>query len=156
VVLTSRETTFSSTVTSGKRGSRRRRRRGSRSGAWATYWRMRGPAVLDFLRSTHVGRTAPPAEENWDSEGSEGDPGKQERVERKRRRRTEWRSKRSSDPRAPGIGFPWCGIGFLPFVIFLVRLWCVISFGEWGGEEAATEPGLGCSGIGAGRQTGLE
>ena len=33
------------------------------------------PAVLDFLRSTHVGRTAPPAEENWDSEGSEGDPG---------------------------------------------------------------------------------
>ena len=26
------------------------------------------PAVLDFLRSTHVGRTAPPVEENWDSE----------------------------------------------------------------------------------------
>jgi len=44
---------------------------GSRSGAWATYWRMRGvssPAVLDYLRSIHVGRTAPPVEENWDSE----------------------------------------------------------------------------------------
>jgi len=26
------------------------------------------PAVLYFLRSTHVGRTAPPVEENWDSE----------------------------------------------------------------------------------------
>ena len=26
------------------------------------------PAVLDFLRSTHVKRTAPPVEENWDSE----------------------------------------------------------------------------------------
>jgi len=25
------------------------------------------PAVLDYLRSTHVGRTAPPVEENWDS-----------------------------------------------------------------------------------------
>jgi len=25
-------------------------------------------AVLDYLRSTHVGRTAPPVEENWDSE----------------------------------------------------------------------------------------
>jgi len=25
-------------------------------------------AVLDFMRSTHVGRTAPPVEENWDSE----------------------------------------------------------------------------------------
>jgi len=25
-------------------------------------------AVLDFLRSTYVGRTAPPVEENWDSE----------------------------------------------------------------------------------------
>ena len=23
---------------------------------------------LDFLRSTHIGRTAPPVEENWDSE----------------------------------------------------------------------------------------
>ena len=33
------------------------------------------PAVLDFLQSTQVWRTAPPAEENWDSEGSEGDPG---------------------------------------------------------------------------------
>jgi len=33
------------------------------------------PTVLDFLRSTHVGRTASPVEENWDSEGSEADLG---------------------------------------------------------------------------------
>jgi hypothetical protein len=26
------------------------------------------PAVLDFLRSTYVGRAAPPVEENWDSD----------------------------------------------------------------------------------------
>jgi len=26
------------------------------------------PAVLDFLGSTHVGRTAPPVEGNWDRE----------------------------------------------------------------------------------------
>ena len=26
------------------------------------------PAVLDFLRSTYVGRAAPPVEGNWDSE----------------------------------------------------------------------------------------
>jgi len=26
------------------------------------------PAALDFLRSTQVGKTAPPVEENWDSE----------------------------------------------------------------------------------------
>ena len=30
------------------------------------------PAVLDFLRSTYVGRAAPPVEETWDS-GGEGD-----------------------------------------------------------------------------------
>jgi len=26
------------------------------------------PAVVDFLRSAHVGRTAPPVEEKWDSQ----------------------------------------------------------------------------------------
>jgi len=26
------------------------------------------PAVLDFFRSTYVGRAAPPVEENWDSD----------------------------------------------------------------------------------------
>ena len=29
------------------------------------------PAVLDFLRSTYVGRAAPPVEENWDSDFEE-------------------------------------------------------------------------------------
>jgi len=29
------------------------------------------PAVLDFLRSTYVGRAVPPVEENWDSEEEE-------------------------------------------------------------------------------------
>ena len=39
-------------------------------------WRVRdlladercSPAVLDFLRTTYVGRAAPPVEENWDSD----------------------------------------------------------------------------------------
>jgi len=30
------------------------------------------PAVLDFLRSTYVGRAAPPVEETWDSGGEGG------------------------------------------------------------------------------------
>jgi len=29
------------------------------------------PAVLDFLRTTYVGRVAPPVEENWDSDEEE-------------------------------------------------------------------------------------
>ena len=32
------------------------------------------PAVVDSLRSTHVGSTAPLVEENWGSKGSEADP----------------------------------------------------------------------------------
>ena len=31
----------------------------------------RSPAVLHFLRSTYVGRAAPPVEESWDSEDGE-------------------------------------------------------------------------------------
>jgi len=52
------------------------------------------PAVLDFLRSAHVGRAAPPVEENWTV-----------RMKWRRRRWPKWRSKQSSDPRASGIGF---------------------------------------------------
>jgi len=37
-------------------------------------WRV-GDLLVDFLRSTHVGRTAPLVEGNWDGGGSEGDPG---------------------------------------------------------------------------------
>jgi len=57
------------------------------------------PAALGFLRSTHAGRAAPPVEENWDS--------KDESVEAEAHEAEvgEWRSKRSSDPRASGIGF---------------------------------------------------
>ena len=29
------------------------------------------PAVLDFLRTSYVGRAAPAVEENWDSDGEE-------------------------------------------------------------------------------------
>jgi len=29
------------------------------------------PAVLDFLRTTYIGRAAPPVEENWDSNEEE-------------------------------------------------------------------------------------
>ena len=133
---------------------------------WGTYWRMRGPAVLDFLRSTHVGMTAPPAEENWDSEGSEGDTegegeerayeaegdGVEEQVE-------QWRSKRSGG--ASGVveeqaGSPWCEIGFVPFIISLVCLWCVISFRERrGGELLPSPPLLGAPASGRDGQTGL-
>ena len=36
------------------------------------------PAVLDFLRSTRVGGTAPPVEENWDSEDEAEETGADE------------------------------------------------------------------------------
>ena len=55
-----------------------------------------------------------------DGTGTVGDrrwvQGKQGRIERRRRRRrrTEWRSKRSSDPRAPGIEFLGAGSVSLP------------------------------------------
>ena len=75
--------------------------------------------------------------ENWGSEGLEAGPGGAGWVERRRRRRTEWRSKRSSGPRAPGIGFPWCGIGFIPFTLSLVCLWCVIFFRRAGGGRVS-------------------
>jgi len=60
---------------------------GSRSGAWATCCRMTGAArrVLDFLRSSHVRRTAPLVEENWMA-----------RKKRWRRRLAMGRIKRSS------------------------------------------------------------
>jgi len=32
------------------------------------------PAVLDFLRTTYVGRAAPPVEESWDSDEEEEEP----------------------------------------------------------------------------------
>jgi len=53
------------------------------------------PAVLDFSRSTHVGRMALPVDEIGTVRGRR----------RTRRKRTKWRSKRTSDPRASGIGF---------------------------------------------------
>jgi len=127
-------------------------------------WRVGGlladdrcsPAVSGgFLRSDHVGGRLHRRRKTG-TVRDRGIQGKQGRMECRRRRQMEWRSKRNSDPQAPGIGFPWCGIGFLPFVISLVRPWCVISFGERGGaRELPTEPVLGCSRIRAGRQTGL-
>jgi len=39
------------------------------------------PAVLDFLRSTQVGRTAPPVEENWDSEDEAEEAGADEAAD---------------------------------------------------------------------------
>jgi len=103
MALARRETTCLSTVTSGKsnspwcgRGSRKRQRRGSRSGMWATCWRTRGAAQRS---SASCG--APTLGERplqWRKAGTA-------RARRRRRRRTERRSTRSSDPRAPGIGF---------------------------------------------------
>ena len=60
------------------------------------------PAVLDFLRSTYVGRAAPPVEENWDSDEEE----EQRAVTAAGVMGEEEEPARSSDPRAPGILFP--------------------------------------------------
>jgi len=51
------------------RGSRRRRGRRSVRDLLAD--ERYSPAVLDFLRTTYVGRAAPPVEENWDSDEEE-------------------------------------------------------------------------------------
>jgi len=75
MVLTRRETTSSSTVTSWKdqqavmwaRVKEATKLKGMRVGDLLAYERC-SPAVLDFLRSTHAGRTVPPVEESWDSE----------------------------------------------------------------------------------------
>jgi len=64
------------------------------------------PAVLDFLRSTHIGRTAPPVEENWDSE-------EEAEVE-------EMGDGRSSDPRRS-----WYWVLFFVFSFCLSN--CVLS-----------------------------
>jgi len=73
VVLTRRETTYSNTVTGGKTsrprcGARVRERvkRKGRVGDLLAEERCSASA-LDFLRSTHVRRAAPPVEGNWDS-----------------------------------------------------------------------------------------
>jgi len=74
VVLTRRETASSSTATSGKANTAKVKevtKKGKQKwcvGDLPADERC-SPAVLDFLRSTHVGRAAPPVEENWDSEG---------------------------------------------------------------------------------------
>ena len=73
-------------------------------GTRATCWQT--TAVLDFLRNTYVGRTAPPVEENYESESSEADP---EEIEACRAEavgtRESLRSKRNSDLRAFGCLF---------------------------------------------------
>ena len=70
VGLTRRGTTCFSTVTGGRTSRPSFGRGGSRSGAWVD--ERCSPAVLDFLRSTYVGKAAPPVEENWGSDGRGG------------------------------------------------------------------------------------
>jgi len=53
--------------------------------------------VLDFLRSTYVGRAVPPVGENWDSVDEEEEVVEADEVEA-----VEGRA--SSDPRAPDVG----------------------------------------------------
>ena len=89
------------------------------------------PALLDFLRSTYVGRAAPPVEESWDSEDEE----KWWRRAR-RRRRGRW-NVRSSDPRAPGVLLLFffyllcrgaCFVWLLCWLVFCFLLFCVFVF----------------------------
>jgi len=56
------------------------------------------PAVLDFLRTTYVGRAAPPVEENWDSDEEEEKRAVAAAGGLRRR------NPGGSDPRAPGTG----------------------------------------------------
>ena len=55
--------------------------------------------MLDFLRTTYVGRAAPPVEENWDSDEEE-----EERAVAAAGVGEEEEEPGGSDPRAPGIG----------------------------------------------------
>ena len=103
-------------------------------------------AVLD-LRSTHLGRTAPPVRKtgtvrDWRPMRIQG---KQGRMERRTRRRMEWRSKRSSAPRTPGIGFPWCGIGFFPLYFLGASSVRYIFSVSGGARELSPSPLLGAS-----------
>jgi len=106
------------------------------------------PTLLDFLRSTHVGRAAPPVEGNWDSGDEE-----EEAVEVGRRGggEADGAEERAECPRTPGIGFlcaPLCPVTLLSLVLSLVRL---ISFETkiLGTRLLPLSPTFG-----AGRQTG--
>ena len=96
---------------------------------------MRGAAQrLDFLRSTYVGRAAPPVEENWDSEEDEGEVAAAEVMDKVEEPVEQWPAG------------PWHVV--LPFVLFFVWLRVLWSFprcstfGRRGGGVAATEPDL--------------
>jgi len=96
------------------------------------------PAVLD-LRSTHVERTTPPVEENWDSE---------DEAERAGGGRDGERSGEASGVVSRGLlvsGFIYNflnGFGFFSFVIPLVRFQNAFLSRPRGGEGAAIEPVL--------------
>jgi len=75
VVLSKRETTIQAlfhvegpagrTLGEGQGGNEEGKQKWREGDLLADEWCS--PAVLDFLRSTYVGRAAPPVEENWDS-----------------------------------------------------------------------------------------
>jgi len=101
------------------------------------------PAVL---RSTHVGRAAHPGGGETGTEGSEGDPveagkdGAQEAETDGVEEQAELVTRRLL---ASGFLGTY-GIGFLPFAISLVRLWCVIYFGNGGARDrGGRQSGLG-------------
>ena len=91
-------------------------------------------------------------EENWDSGNEEEEAVEAGERRRARRRRIGRRSVRSSDLRAPGIGFPLSG-----YVTFLVlSLVCFISFVTKFLAEGRSRllPRALSPTFGAGRQTG--
>ena len=60
--------------------------------------------MLDFLRTTYVGRAAPPVEDSWDSDEEEEEPA----VAAAGVVREEMEEEGGSVPRAPGIGSDVC------------------------------------------------
>ena len=90
------------------------------------------PGVLDFLRSTYVGQSAPPVEETWDSE-DEGDGAVGAGPE------TEGGGGlRSSDPR---VRFSLLFLLLRVITVFTVLFMLLLSGGREG-EGAATEPAI--------------
>ena len=97
------------------------------------------PAVLDFLRSTQVGRAAPPVEENWDSEDeAEADEAEVDEVEEQ--------AELTRELLVSGFICNFLGV----FLASLSLPWCSVSAHYLSAEVLPSSPTFG-----AGRQTGL-
>jgi len=100
------------------------------------------PAVLDFLRSTHVGRVAPPVEENWNSEDeaeeAEADEAEVDEVEEQ--------AELTRELLVSGFICNFLGV----FLASLSLPWCSVSAHYLSAEVLPSSPTFGAE-----RQTGL-